>query len=121
MEFHTPAEILEEMKRTPKQTQWGRWRLKDGCLVPEHAPDYYVDLRRITDSAKALDWIVQLSKKSWVTEEDLGFLVKALDYILGFQQRYCGGGISHDVDPVPLLRMYAQASSEADCLMTRIG
>lgn len=121
MEFHTPVWILEEMKRTPKQTQWGRWRLDGGCLVPEQAPDYYVDLRRITDSAKALDWIVQLSKKSWVTEEDLGFLVKALDYILGFQQRYCGGGVGHDVDTEKLILKYEQAVSEADCLMTRIG
>jgi hypothetical protein len=121
MGFHSAAEILEEMKRTPKQTQWGCWRLEDGCLVPEQSPDYYVDLRRITDSAKALDWIVQLSTKSWVTEQDLGFLVKALDYILGFQQRYCGGGFDKTVDPVPLILRYEKAVSEADRLMTRIG
>src|SRR5690349_12286877 len=59
---------------------------------------YDVDLEEITDSATALDWIVQLSEKAWVTNEALGAFVreldKAFDHRFGrsMQGKICGEG-----------------------------
>ena len=76
---------------------WGRWTLDPARAVLFHSevPSYEVDLECMATCAAALNWIARLSEKRWVTPEDLGHLVLAMDAILGFQGRYCGDG--HDM------------------------
>jgi hypothetical protein len=69
---------------------WGIWEYKqNGTLTCDI---YEVDLDRMESSAAVLDWIIQVSHKSWVTEDDLADLIYAIDDILGLQQNYCGFG-----------------------------
>ena len=69
---------------------WGIWEyLKNETLT---CSKYEVDLDRMKTSAAVLDWIIQLSHKSWVTKKDLADLVYAIDDILRLQQNYCGFG-----------------------------
>ncbi len=56
---------------------------------------YEVNLDQCDTSAGVLDWIAQLAGKTWVTNDDLGDLVRALDEILDFQASLCGGGKGH--------------------------
>lgn len=71
--------------------------LKDNCWQYDakhltvaycHQP-YSIELREITTSAVALDFIVQVSKKGWATPKVTGDLVRLMDAILDFQGRYC--------------------------------
>lgn len=58
---------------------------------------YDVDLERCNDSAQVLDWILQVSHKTWASPEDIGYLVYALDELaggLGLQEKVCPGGVN---------------------------
>lgn len=62
---------------------------------------YDVDLEKCNDSAQILDWICQVSHKTWATREDIGHLVDALDELaggLGLQSKVCGGGTNKKFD-----------------------
>jgi hypothetical protein len=72
---------------------WGIWEYKQNETLTCY--NYEVDLDRMKSSAAVLDWIIQVSHKSWVTENDLADLVYAIDDILKLQQNYCGFGREH--------------------------
>lgn len=62
---------------------------------------YDVDLEQCNDAAEVLDWIVQVSHKTWVSREDVGLLVDALDELaggLGLQEKVCPGGVNQKFD-----------------------
>lgn len=72
-----------------------RWRIDEENLVltgAEDAQGYEIDLEDFTSSAGVLDWIVQLSKKVWMTDEDIGRLIRGLDTLFGFQESCCSFG-----------------------------
>ena len=54
---------------------------------------YEVDLEELEGSAAVLDWIVQVSKKTWPTPAVVGELVRSIDQVLDLQANYCGQGI----------------------------
>jgi len=75
------------------KTSWGRWHLNTDILSLEHSViDYGVDLRRCNSSAEILDWIIQISQKTWASNADIGNLVRALDDIFDIQGHFCGNG-----------------------------
>ena len=53
---------------------------------------YWIDLDCCRTSAEVLDWIIQISKKTWADDECLANLVRCLDEVLDLQGNYCGGG-----------------------------
>ena len=53
---------------------------------------YFVDLKKCTTSAEALDWIMQVAEKQWATDEVIASLVRALQYYLRLQQTLCSLG-----------------------------
>ena len=53
---------------------------------------YEVYLDEMQDLTEVLDWIVQVSHKSWASAAILGDLVKMIDDILRLQGSYCGSG-----------------------------
>ena len=59
------------------------------------APHYYIDLERCNSSAQILDWIIQVSKKPWATDEILSALVRALDGYLDIQGNISSMGVDH--------------------------
>jgi hypothetical protein len=99
---------------TTARRQWGPWRLSTRHWELTFSRDgarYGVDLERISDAAaEALDWIAQLSGKSWITPSDLGHLVRALDDIFHLQGTLCGCGVNERIDPTAFLkRRYGKA------------
>ncbi|MFH1629661.1 MAG: hypothetical protein ABIE47_13180 [Pseudomonadota bacterium] len=54
---------------------------------------YQVDLERCNTSAEVLDWIIQISKKTWATDEILSDLVRQLDQCLHLQKNLCSCGV----------------------------
>ena len=90
---------------TSQQFVWGKWKLNpnNACLEIDNGA-YQVPVDEMTDSASILDWIFQISEKTWATSEDVGNLAKAISDILG--RGVCGGGINHPIDPKPSLRRY---------------
>jgi len=75
---------------------WGPWEYKATSLVLDYKNGQYeVDLERCNSSAEILDWIVQVAGKSFITEADLGHLIRALDDLAcSLQSKVCGLG--HD-------------------------
>ncbi len=69
---------------------WGNWRYKAKLLTLTHVPeDYEIRLDECSTSAETLDWIFQVASKTWVTPEDLGNLILALDDIIDPQANLC--------------------------------
>jgi len=84
---------------------WGNWRFdreknsliisKSLCPGEEERDLYEVALERCNSSAAILDWIIQISQKLWITREDIGHLVEALDDIFTLQSNFCGSEYEH--------------------------
>lgn len=56
---------------------------------------YEIDCEDLTTSARVLDWVAQLSRKTWMSDADLGRLVRLLDELLDLQASLCGFGEEH--------------------------
>ena len=77
----------------------GRWeRIGDPVTLLRYQ-GYEVDLEDMDSSAAVLDWIVQVSKKSWADRALVGELVESIDEILALQATYCSNGIEQRVPP----------------------
>jgi hypothetical protein len=79
--------------------RWGRWKLRitERCLEHYRHPSqmpYQVSLDEIHDSASMLDWIFQVSCKSWTTYKDISDLISALDDIFDPQSTLCRGSMN---------------------------
>ena len=75
------------------------WKFQENLTLNliEH-PGYQIDLDRCNSSAQVLDWIVQVSKKNWATDEVVGSLVKELDQALHIQGNLCPCGTDKPFD-----------------------
>ena len=83
---------------------WGPWHLiVDNLTLEIRRPNgtfrYGVDLEKCLTSAQTLDWIIQVAKKQWATDEIIGQLVKALDAILAPQSNLCSFGEPKVISP----------------------
>ena len=75
----------------------GRWTFDRDRLVldlfnAEGRWVYDVNLEHCRTSAQVLDWIVQVSKKTWASDAILADLVRKLDDILNLQGSLCSFG-----------------------------
>lgn len=64
---------------------------------------YRIDFARCDTSAEVLDWIIQISKKTWATDELLGKVIRLIDQALRPQENLCCQGKEQgpiDVSPV---------------------
>lgn len=88
------------------EVTWGPWKFEpsDPPSLVYQPTGYWLDVGRFRTSGNVLDAIAQLSGKTWMTEEQLGHLVRALDEILKLQQNYCGGGSVRKVSPASVLK-----------------
>jgi hypothetical protein len=95
------------------QTQWGQWILDMGAHVLHHTEGCYdVDLDQMNTSAEMLNWIFQITGKTWATKEDLGDFLHALDYLLNPQGNLCGSGFPKEINAFELLsRRFGQPVS----------
>lgn len=83
--------------------KWGNWTLDLRLLTLNYSEGkgrgYEIDLEDMTDSAPMLDWIMQMSAKPWMTPEQLGHLVRALDEVFHPQAYICSFGANHEINP----------------------
>lgn len=82
----------------------GRWSFRSDNLTVEldgsgPGRGYCIDLERMRSSAEVLDWISQVTEKSWATAEDIGALVRMINAWLPLQSNVCGYGKDHRIDP----------------------
>jgi hypothetical protein len=106
MTIHHISQAIANMEQDRQErivTGWGNWYFIDdpACLVLTKDGYYAYDIRvtDMTDSARTLDWIMQVASKSWVTPEDVGNLVLAINDLLEPQSSMCGGGKNRTIDP----------------------
>lgn len=93
------------------KTTWGDWTLDMDTLVLGNKKfDYGIYLDECNNSAQILDWIIQVSQKSWATNDVVGELVRALDDILGIQGHFCGSGLSHEANSKDIVQAYINRS-----------
>ena len=88
---------------------WGKWTYDAKRLVlvyqdkrknAKHWDWYEVDLEECCTASEVLDWVAQLSAKTWASREDIGYLVQALDELLKLQSNivHLSGGRRFDVE-----------------------
>lgn len=87
-----PEEILS--LKIKKRDQFGPWKVNRSEQVLVHEKYHYeIDLEEIKTCAQLADWIFQITAKSWATNNDLGWLLRALEQELQPQARMCSYGI----------------------------
>ncbi len=90
------------------------WRFNPETLVLElfnadgHSV-YEVDLERCQTSAEMLDWIMQVQKKTWATDETTAALVRALHVLLRPQANLCSDGTERG--PIDVAQVIARRTS----------
>lgn len=91
---------IEVSKRPLDGVLWGRWRFNARDLTLEaiwlQKPGAWhgVDLKRCRTSAEVLDWLCQVQKKSWISNDDVGDLLGAIDDLAGgLQEHMCRSGM----------------------------
>ena len=83
-----------------RKRRWGPWTLDlgDGALVYQRSGmEYFVPIDGMYDSAQILDWIFHLNEASWASRADVGYLVEAIEHVLGREVASCG--VDHPIDP----------------------
>lgn len=88
-----------------RKSVWGIWTLNfsNGCLESS-VTGYQIPVYEMRDSASILNWIFQISEKTWASPKDLGDLITAIEEILG--RNVCSGGKASIIDPKEKLRKY---------------
>ena len=95
----TGAVYLHELKSRECPTRWGRWRLNARTNELEFWDDlrgkvYWIDLGNArTSSAACLDWIFQVSQKTWMKPDDRSNLLLAIRDTVDPQANLCSWGI----------------------------
>lgn len=84
--------------------RWGKWEFDAESLVLKDREngrnEYEVDLESITSSAAMLECIFQVDIKTWLSREDIGNLIEALDNLLDPRVNLCSshkGSVHRDV------------------------
>jgi len=97
---------LRDLPARRVETAWGNWKhnAKNRALEfhsPNHggAVVYWIDLDRMQTAEACLDWIFQLHKKRWMTDQDRGDLLRAIDYIVDPQAHLCCCGNARRIPP----------------------
>ena len=93
----------ERRQRLIEKPVWGKWTFNREmfCLVYEGDGGewYEIELCTFTDSAAILDWILQVTSKTWMPAQGMADLLKAINDIFCPQQNYCSWGKNRKRDP----------------------
>jgi len=95
--FRTLRQVLAESQVKSGDT-WGKWTFIESNLTlfleghKRNPGDWYeVDLEGCITSAAVLDWIMQLTTKTWASNDIIADLIRALKDCLRPQANLCGG------------------------------
>lgn len=103
--FETMLQDIKIKHHNTMSNGIGQWKVdKAGsiyCVKPESG-EYWISIDRLTDSAAILDFIAQVSQKTWADSKLIGDLVKLLDEVIGLQGSVCGNGVNKTLTPKDL-------------------
>jgi len=84
-----------------------------GSPEDEYNGEYAIPLESFTSCAQMLDWIFQLSQKTWMTDKDLGRFVRKLNETFYPQAHYCSFGRDRGkVNPMEIIPKVARENAE---------
>jgi hypothetical protein len=104
------TEIIKDAKehwiKVIRKGKWGHWKYNPDNLTLEfkkivggHHFNHYVDLKRLTNSARVLDCIFQRQSKLWCSDKDIADLLRAFnDLMQSVQNKVCSGGKDKEFD-----------------------
>jgi hypothetical protein len=101
------AALCQTSAPDPRQDglSWGPWRYDAQRLTLEYGQERYeIDLEECDTAAEILDWICQVSQKSWCSPEDTGHLVDAFIALLDPQSHVCRSKSGRTVKAKTVLR-----------------
>jgi hypothetical protein len=93
--------------------EWGDFIFdrKNLCLTHQNF-DYELDLEKFGSSSALLDMMFQISRKTWMTRGNRGYLLEALQELLDPQQNLCSfGGDKHFEGIAEYLRARTDSAS----------
>jgi hypothetical protein len=102
--------VSELIKQTRQQRDFGGWHLdqRQACVYyvdPAGRELYWIGLGRCRTSAAVLDWIAQVSHKTWASPTCVAGLVRILDDVLHLQASLCSCGRERGpIDAVAFVR-----------------
>lgn len=102
-----PVDELPDYPAPQHGDTWGKWRYNAHNLTLEYGNGfnpYYLDLEECKNSAGLLDWIFQVCNKSWMTTDERGHLLEAIDDLLHPQANLCSFGVDRKFDVTAYLR-----------------
>jgi hypothetical protein len=77
--------------------KYGTWQYDPDTMLLSLERDgkslYEVPLYECSTSAVALDWIMQVTMKTWATDADLAGLLRAIRAVINPQAHLCGSGV----------------------------
>ena len=78
-----PIEEIDLSGPLVRKTRWGKWELKEGdglepAIEYSERPHYYIPLNECKTTIQMQYWLFHMSWKRWVSDADLGNLVRAL-------------------------------------------
>lgn len=98
---------LADIKPSRPGTSFGLWKYRKSNLTLWcQKYQYEIDLEKITDSAKMLDWIFQVNSKTWAQDDPavMSDLINALDDLLEPQANYCSWAKDKSANPKSILK-----------------
>ena len=104
--MNMPKEQLLKMQMDhicPKYWSYNRNALTLECRI-DGRWIYEIDLERCNNSAEVLDWIIQVSKKTWADNDLVGELVKWIDFVLHPQETTCSCGVDRTINAREILK-----------------
>jgi hypothetical protein len=82
----------------PRPLDWGPWMLDPSNRVlkanDDERNEYEIDLDQCLTAPQVLDWIAQVTHKTWADDATVAGLVRALDDVLNLQANFCPSGES---------------------------
>ena len=92
-------EFDAQRREFQRDAQWGGWTFDKERLVlwNEECPSYEIDVETCTSSQEVLDWFAHVGHR--YSPDQLGYLVRALDDLLGFRQNLLKGCQRQEVLP----------------------
>jgi len=87
--------VERQERRNARRTHWGRWQVDRERNVLVHERTLYeVDLDLMGTPAAVLDWIFQVTGKTWCSTRDAKNLLEALRFFVDPQSRLCSWAIN---------------------------
>ena len=89
------------------RTRWGNWfyfQKRFALTYQPEARSYSVDLDKCRNSAEVLDWMLQVTHKTWMTPKGACDFVQAITDVLYPQGNICSGGTDKTIEPREVAR-----------------